>query len=422
MVNLDNIKVDNIKASLEYLKRTKGFKEDSWLVSPFNYGPALDLALPPTLTICDITLREGEQTPGVKALTKELKMEVARALDKAGVPEIQVGIGISRRRIQDEIKAVAALGLKSQIVTYAGSLKEVDIAAECGVDIIEFITLPTPEMHQVLGEDLLSTADQIRRGSRILAHAKAKGLKVKADINWVGLADLKFIREYFKVMAQEGADSVQLADSSGILNIAAIKWLVQEVRRVVGKMSVGLHLHNDFGLATGLALAGLEAGVNEIDVTLNGLGERAGNPALAEVVVGAEVLYGVSTGVKLSELTPLAQLCASLTEFPIPTNKPLVGSRFFSNTVEIEWAVEPVDPFLSNAIRPAAVGNDRPLFISKHSGRNALRYKLAALGYVASEPQLDAMLDTLGALLDTKRFIEDDDILGECKREGVKKI
>jgi isopropylmalate/homocitrate/citramalate synthase len=210
--------------------------------------------------------------------------------------------------------------------------------------------------------------------------------EVSFDPSFVTLADPGFLREVYSAAAEAGAQRFGVADSTGVASPERIGELVRMVREVTGGGAVGVHCHDDFGLALANTLAGLAAGADLADASVLGLGERAGNCAIEELALALQVLYQVDAGVRLDRLTALAQSVSQATGVPIPAAKAVVGADVFSQKLDMHVALTQRDPSLLEPYPPQTVGNRRRLRLGVGTGPVAIKAKLAELGL----PELDA--------------------------------
>jgi methanogen homocitrate synthase len=226
-----------------------------------------------------------------------------------------------------------------------------------------------------------------------------------------------------KIVAEMGAHRIRLADTVGTASPEGIFYLIEKVRKLLGSLEnppvIGLHCHNDFGLAAANVFAGVKAGATLIDVSVNGLGERSGNPSLAEVAVGLEILYGVKTRVQFGHLTGLSKFVEEISGIPLPRNKPLVGEYAFADESDAHIAAQLREAFAFQGIRPEWLGNRRRFILGKNSGINILRYKLEELGLKAAEERHPLILDRIREVSGKRKgsVMSDDEL-----REIIRKI
>jgi len=236
-------------------------------------------------------------------------------------------------------------------------------------------------------EKLINTALEI------IDYAKSHGLWVNLSPYDTTRAEPGFLRRYLSAVAEEGrVDRVRLVDTVGSAGPWAIRYLVREMKTILGRIPIEVHVHNDLGLATANTLAGLEAGAEVASTTVNGIGERVGNAPTEEVVMALHLLYGLNLGIKYGKLCELSRLVEKLSGVRLQVNKPIVGKDIFSHESGIT-----VDGILQNAFTgelyaPELVGQKRKIVIGKKSGKHSIRFKLEELGISIPEQRIGALL------------------------------
>ena len=395
-------------------------------VSQFN-ELARGAGWPQEVMICDVTMRDGEQTPGV-AFSLEEKIELARRLDQLGVPQIQVGLPGRSRAARAEAERICRVELAAQKElmtrgTYEGWRDDVLAAIDCGADIIHSYFPMSPYIRGMYTP--LSEPEIIRRAGEVIDFMKNKRARV---IN-ISLLDATRTREEFllqmvKTAAEAGAHRIRLADTVGTASPEGITYLIHKVGECLSSLDnppvIGLHCHNDFGLAAANVFAGVKAGATLIDVSVNGLGERSGNPSLAEVALGLEVLYRVKTHFQLKHLMSLSKFVEEISGIPLPRNKPLVGEYAFADESDAHVAAQLQEPFAFQGIRPELVGNQRRFILGKNSGKNILRYKLEELGLNAGEEKYPLILDRIREISEKRKgsVMRDDELQEIIRKAG----
>jgi isopropylmalate/homocitrate/citramalate synthase len=347
-----------------------------------------------TILICDSTLRDGEQTAGVH-FGMDDRVAIARALDEAGVGQIQLSYpGLTKGDAQTT-NALVGLGLKAKTEVIAmlhtdNWEHQVDAAVDTGADIVSLIhgisDIRLRDVYQ------LSAQEVIRRICRGVERAIARGARmVNVSPTDTPRCSSSVLREVYPAVVAAGANRVRINDSSGACSPLGMRRLVELVKSLVS-VPVGVHCHDDFGLALGNTVAAVEAGADVVDVCVNGLGERAGNAALEEVVTTLELLYGIDTGVDLGRLTDLSELVAKASGYKLPRNKAIVGPAVFAHTfsthirdfVDGGWALH--EPF-----QPKIVGNKRHFPLHRMSGPDTIRLWLGEVN-VSPNPALVELL------------------------------
>ncbi|MEM2865659.1 MAG: hypothetical protein QW098_00745, partial [Candidatus Hadarchaeales archaeon] len=280
------------------------------------------------IRVLDTTLRDGEQMPGL-ALTPEQKLQIAVALDELGVDIIEAGSAIVSEGEREALRAVVKQGLKAEVCSFSRGVKEdVDAALACEVDSVHLV-LPTSDIH--LKYKLRKSRTQLKEMAReACRYALDHGLKVELSAEDGTRTDLAFLKEFFSVGEEEGVHRLCVCDTVGVMTPDRIYELFSDLTGSL-HLPISVHCHDDFGLATANTVGAVRGGAEEVHVTVNGLGERAGNASLEEVVTSLHYLHGFRTGIKLKKLYGTSELVERLTGVPVPPNKAIVGDNAFSH-------------------------------------------------------------------------------------------
>lgn len=359
----------------------------------------------------DTTLRDGEQTAGV-VFANEEKIHIARMLAQVGVHQIEVGIPAMGGDEKEAIKEIVRLELPASILAWNRAVVEdVKHSLDCGVDAVA-LSISSSDIHieHKLRRDRQWVLDSVRRATEF---AKGHGLYVSVNAEDASRADPAFLVEFARAAKEAGADRLRFCDTVGILDpfetYRRVKVLIEEV-----DIPIEMHTHNDFGMATANAIAGLKAGATYVNTTVNGLGERAGNASLEELVMALQYCEGINLGVRTSLFRELSEYVALASGRPLPAWKPVVGSSLF--VYESEGRVSGVvrDPSTYEIFLPGEVGLSRRFNVGKYSGPSVLRQKLREYGHHPSEEEVRELVPILRAKsIALKRSLFDREVVEE---------
>ncbi|WP_234267277.1 homocitrate synthase [Hydrogenophaga sp. NFH-34] len=342
-----------------------------------------------SLTINDTTLRDGEQTAGV-AFTVDEKCAIAYALAEAGVPEMEIGIPAMGDEEIGCIQAIAALRLPVALMVW-GRLTEADLAAalRCDADIVH-LSIPVSDIH--LRHKLRQPRDWvIDQVTRVIERAALSGRRVSLGLEDASRADPAFLALVAARAQACGAQRLRFADTLGVLDPFTTYEALARLREHT-ELDIEIHAHNDLGLATANTLAALRAGATHANTTVNGLGERAGNAALEEVVMGVRHLMHGDTGVNTQALVGISRLVERASGRTVAANKSIVGEAVFTHESGIH-----IDGLLKHATTyesfdPAELGRERRTVLGKHSGSHAVRLAYGRLGIALDDEALTGSL------------------------------
>jgi methanogen homocitrate synthase len=344
---------------------------------------------PWNVEICDTTLRDGEQTPGVSFSCEE-KSEIARMLDAVGIEVIEAGFPNVSANEKICVKTIADLGLSARICCLARArTPDVTAAIDCDVDMVS-IFIPTSDLHIRLKfrkprEQVLEEAVQC------VEYARDHGLQVRFAAEDASRTDLGFLKEVYRKGEEHGATLLSFADTVGCLLPMEMHAVMSELVQVI-KKPMCAHCHNDMGCAVANTLTAAEAGAFQLHTTVNGIGERSGNAALEEVLVALRMKGGVDR-YDLSHLVRLSRLVEKYAGMTLPRNKPVVGDLAFSHESGIHIAAILQDPSTYEFFPPELVGGERRFILGKHTGKKALEYVVSSLGCELSDKQICRVLD-----------------------------
>ena len=358
----------------------KYFQEDKWWVSHYNFNDEVtsQFDLPEKVEIHDATLRDGEQTPGV-VFRKDDKIRIAQKLDDVGVERIEAGMPAVSQEDFDAIKAISKLGLKAKIFTFARALSvDIDKAIDCGADgVIIEIPIGYPKLKYQFG---WTWEDVFRKSIDCINYAREKGLyAVYFPYDTTRARDEDLTNLLTGIMKESPPDSIGVVDTMGCALPEAIKYMVRKVKALTG-LPVEIHTHNDFGMGVATELAAVTAGATVVHSCINGLGERTGNAALEELMVGLEVLLGYKTNYKFDELLSLCKLAEELSGVTPATNKPIIGKGNYTRESGIGVDMVMKKPLSMFATAPQFFGRGGEVVLGKKSGKASITYSLEKLG------------------------------------------
>ncbi|PKL70702.1 MAG: 2-isopropylmalate synthase [Methanomicrobiales archaeon HGW-Methanomicrobiales-1] len=370
------------------------------------------------LRFFDTTLRDGEQTPGV-SLTPQQKFEIATALSDIGVDVVEVGSAAASVGERDAMKMISEAGLSAEICTFVRALHlDIDAAADFGADSVHLV-IPVSDLH--IEKKMRKTREQVAEMAwEAVEYAKSRGLIVELSGEDASRADQEFLHHVFSEGVTRGADRLCFCDTVGLLTPERIAEIIPPLS---GIAPLSIHCHDDLGFALANTMAALKAGAGCAHVTVNGLGERAGNTPLEELVMALEVLYGYKTGIKKEKIYYLSSLVSRLTGVPLPVNKPIVGEMAFTHESGIHAHGVMKEPSTYESIKPEDIGRKRRIVLGKHSGSASVEAALHEMKYAPDAPQLKEILKRIKQLGDEGKRVSDTDLMAvadavlaiECK-------
>lgn len=324
------------------------------------------------IKIDDTTLRDGEQTAGVVFANQE-KVRIARLLDEVGVHQIEVGIPAMGGDEKKTIKHIAGLGLNASILAWNRAvISDIQHSLDCGVNAVA-ISMSASDIH-IEHKLKKSRAWVLESIKKAVDFAKANNVYVSVNAEDASRADLDFLARFAKAAQEQGADRIRFCDTVGILDPFDTYNVIAFLHKNVD-IDVEMHTHNDFGMATANALAGIKAGATYVNTTVNGLGERAGNAALEEVVMALKYISKVNLGLHTERFRELSEYVAGASARNIPVWKPIVGANVFAHESGIHADGVIKNPLNYEVFSPEEVGLERQLVIGKHSGTRSIKMK-----------------------------------------------
>ncbi|MBP2653056.1 MAG: leuA 6 [Firmicutes bacterium] len=359
--------------------------------------------------IVDTTLRDGEQTPGV-VFTLQEKLTIAKLLDEIGVNQIEAGIPIMGGDEADSVRAIANLGLKASIMAWnRAKIDDIKASLACGVTALE-ISAPTSDI--LIRQKLRSSRQVVLNNmAQAVDYAKQHGVYVSVGAEDTTRSDEEFVIQYTHVAKQAGADRLRYCDTVGIMDPLTIFDRINRLRKEV-PIDIEVHTHNDFGLATANAIAAFQAGASFISTTVLGLGERAGNAALEEVIMALKHILHIPTTFNTTKLQATCNYVASAANRIIPVSKPIIGAGVFSHESGIHTDAIMKDPSTYEAFNPIETGLERHFVIGKHSGSTVLRQRMAQLGFELDKAAAVRLLASVRAFsVRYKRSLTDTELI-----------
>jgi isopropylmalate/homocitrate/citramalate synthase len=345
-----------------------------------------------TLQITDCTLRDGEQAPGV-FFTLDEKLAIADLLDAAGVDILDAGMPSVSAEERQTLEAMLDRGYRATIAGTVRSLPlDIDLAVACGLKEV-FLFMPVSPQH--LKHKFGLTLDKARpRIEQAVDYAVSKGLRVNFVAEDTVREEPRRLAPVFDRVAELGASSVMICDTVGVMTPDAMTKYVKKLARLMeSDITFGVHCHNDYGLATANTLAAVSAGCTLVTATVNGLGERAGNAPLEEVICALDNLHGRKLAIDKSVVTRLCRTVAEASGVFISPTKPIVGLNVFRHESGVHVDGMLADPSTYESIDPEPLGRRHEYLLGKHSGRGLVEKLLEAKGIKAPPETVSRILD-----------------------------
>ena len=375
------------------------------------------MTTPPQICINDTTLRDGEQAAGI-AFSLDEKVAIATFLDTIGVQEMEVGIPAMGGDEAQAIRTIANLGLNAQLLGWNRAvLSDIQASIHCGLTRIH-ISIPVSDI-QIQVKFQGQWANMFKQLQGAISFARDHGLEVSVGGEDSSRADEIFLLEAAQFAQESGAFRFRFCDTVGILDPFST---FEKVKKMTAALAipVEMHTHNDLGLATANALAGVRAGAVSINTTVNGLGERAGNAALEEVVMALRQIYGLKTNIQTERLLELSRFVAKTVNCPVPPWKAIVGANTFAHESGIHAHGVLNNPSTYEPFDPKEVGWQRRFVVGKHSGRHLLIQVLQNYGIQLDTSNSQRLLNAVRDLsTQLKRSLTIDELLTLVSQENI---
>lgn len=391
-------------------------------VSHYNFSSEIkkETHIPETVAIKDGTLREGEQS-ATSGFTRDQKIEIAKMLDTAGISHLEAGyLGLSKSET-DMVATIAKLGLNSKIMAlalvYLPEWKDQILqAADIGLDYIEIgASLSPMRLKDMMKMEAQETITRCLNAIELAAKHQVKVLFCATDTT---RTDLDTLINLYKSAEDAGAEIAAIADTIGVSSPAGIRFLTRALKQHLN-IDIGIHCHNDFGLATANSLAALEGGASMLDATVNGIGERSGNAPLAEIAAILQYMYGYDLGIKMEKMMELSETVALYSGIDIHSTKPLVGRSAFTHTLGAhQWGVRQAW-YVYEAIRPDVVGNQRHLPLGRLTHHLLIKDILEEKGYTdLNEESINRITENVRDLSEKEgRFVREEEVIQLADQE-----
>ncbi len=358
--------------------------------------------------IFDTTLRDGEQTPGV-SITPEQKVQIAIRLDELGVDVIEAGFPIVSHGEMQAIKDIIKQNLNAKICGLARTVQsDIDHALQCDLSYIHTF-IATSEIH--MQYKLKMTREQVlEKAIYAVDYAKKHGIQVEFSAEDATRSERSFLTEVFKSVADAGADKLDIPDTVGYATPQYITELVNDIRKTTN-LPISVHCHNDFGLAVANSISAINAGATCAHVTINGLGERAGNASLEELIMALQCLYKKKHNIKTELLYETSKFVSNTMGIVVQPNKAIIGENAFGHESGIHTHGILNNPLTYEPISPELVGRKRWLQAGKHAGAHGIRAMLEDFGIKASDEDIHHIVEKQKDLADKGKSVTTADLL-----------
>ncbi|MFA6330298.1 MAG: 2-isopropylmalate synthase [Candidatus Micrarchaeia archaeon] len=371
------------------------------------------IGLPKSVKVFDTTLRDGEQTPGVN-LTVDQKFALALALDDLGVDVLEAGFPASSEGERELFRRLADRDMRAKLCGLARTCRpDLDAAMDSGADYVHTF-IATSELH--MKHKLKMTRQQVLDAAvDSVEYVRSHGIPCEFSAEDATRTDLGFLKQVYREVEDAGATMLNVPDTVGVSVPRAYYRLVKEVGKST-HTPISVHAHNDLGVAVANTLAGVEAGASQVQVTINGLGERSGNAALEDTVVALANAYGVGTNIRMERLLSVSQMIARATRVHPPRNKPVVGENSFAQSAGIHVHGTLASTLAYEPYPPETVGQNRRIILGKLTGFAAVKNVLSTMGFDVSNEQARHVTAKVKEMGDRGRRIQDFELVGIAEK------
>jgi isopropylmalate/homocitrate/citramalate synthase len=377
-----------------------------WETSPFSDEAHSGSLFPKTVRVADCTLRDGEQQAGI-VFTRQDKVDIAHALDRLGVYEIEAGTPASSEEDRQAIEEIAGSGLKAKVSALSrGRRDDIDLVARTGAYAAR-LSMPISTIQRV-NKLKLGDEEYLKLAREMTDYAKERGLAVIFSPYDTTRSDLPLLRRLLEQFNRAGTvDRVRIVDTTGCATPQIIGLLVREMKKVTD-IPIEIHCHDDFGLAVANTIAGVQQGAEYVSVTVNGIGERSGNASLEETALALKVLYGVDCGLDMAKFVEISRLVEERSGIMLQAHKAVVGRGAFSHESGMVVAGLLKEPFTAESYVPELVGQKREVVLGKKSGVASVEAKLRQMGIAVPADALPGILTKIKEeAVRTKRPIDE---------------
>lgn len=382
------------------------------------------------IKIFDTTLRDGEQSPGCSMNMSE-KLRLAKQLDELGVDVIEAGFAIASPGDFQAVKGIAGVVKNATVASLARSLKkDIDTAYEAVKEAVHpriHVFLATSDIHMEY-KLKMSREEVVKKVGEMVSYAKSLCDDIEFSAEDASRSDPEFLVKVFETAIEAGATTLNVPDTVGYAVPEEygelISYLIKNINGVEN-VDISVHCHNDLGMATANSLAAVKAGATQIECTVNGIGERAGNTALEEVVMAIKTrkeVFDAETGIDTTKIFKTSKLLSSITGVKVQPNKAVVGENAFAHESGIHQHGVLANKQTYEIMTPESIGlTENKMVLGKHSGKHALADRLASLGFTVSDEELSSIFDEFKRLADRQKSVSDRDIeaLVHKKSDGV---